>query len=265
MCLIVFAWKAHPRYPLVLATNRDEFHERPSAPLNYWEDMPDVLGGRDIEKGGSWLAINIDGRWAAVTNFRDGRPPLLLSRSRGHLVKDYVASNQKAGNYASTINDSISDYPGCNLLFGGRGTLYYASNRYESDPRSRIEQVSPGVHSLSNHLLDTPWPKVERCKRHMQTLLEADGDTITQSLFELLSDRTLAGDPDLPSTGISLDWERVLSAPFIVAGKYGTRASTVVLVDKDGTVQMHERGFGAGGDEIGHHSYSFETIGKEAV
>jgi len=262
MCLIVLAWKTHPRFPLVLATNRDEFHGRPSASLNYWEDKPDVLGGRDNEKGGSWLAANIDGRWAAVTNFRDGRPPSSASRSRGDLVKDYVASNQTANIYASAIQESISDYSGCNLLFAGHDTLFYASNRHESDPRSRIQEVPPGIHGLSNHLLNTPWPKVERCKRHVQTLLKADDDTITQSLFELLSDRNLASDPDLPSTGISIDRERALSAPFIVAGEYGTRASTVVLMDMDGRVQMHERSFGADGVETGHRSFSFCTAAK---
>lgn len=262
MCLIVFAWKSHPRYPLMLAANRDEFHERRSAPLDYWEDMPDVLGGRDIEKGGSWLATNVDGRWAAVTNYRGGSPLCSSSLSRGHLVKDYFASDKAAKDYAATVEKSIPEYPGCNLLIAEAEALYYASNRYKSEPRSRIEEVAPGIHGLSNHLLDTPWPKVERCKRHMQTLLDTDGDTITRSLFELLAERTLAEDPDLPSTGISLERERLLSAPFIVAGKYGTRASTVVLMDNEGTVQMHERGFGVGGTETSHRSFSFNITAK---
>ena len=262
MCLIVFAWKAHPRYPLVLATNRDEFHARRSAPMDYWEDMRDVLGGRDLEKGGSWLATNVDGRWAAVTNFRDGSPPPSPAPSRGHLVKDYLASDLTATDYAAAIEKSMPGYPGCNLLIAGSEALYYASNRYGCEPRSRIEEVSPGVHSLSNHLLDTPWPKVERSKRHVQTLLDSDGDTITRSLFELLADRAVADDAELPSTGISIERERALSAPFIEAGSYGTRASTVVLMDSEGNVQMHERGFGADGTETGRRNFSFDTAGK---
>ncbi len=261
MCLIVFAWKVHPRFPLVLATNRDEFHERRSAPLAYWEGMTDVLGGRDMEKGGSWLATNIDGRWAAVTNFRDGSPPAATSLSRGDLVRDYVTSGQTSKDYAAAVAKSIAKFPGCNLLIAGPDGLYYVSNRHESGQRSRTAEVAPGIHGVSNHLLDTPWPKVERCKQRLQTLLDSDGNTITRSLFELLADRNVAGDSDLPSTGISVERERVLSAPFIVADKYGTRASTVVLMDNEGTVQMHERGFGIGGAELGHRSFSFNTAG----
>lgn len=264
MCLIALAWKAHPHYPLMLATNRDEVHGRRSEPLGYWADTPDVLGGRDIEKGGSWLAANTDGRWAAVTNFRDGKAPPSPAPSRGHLIKDYVVSKQTAKSYAATIEQAIVNYPGCNVLIAEPDALYYSSNRYPSEPHARTEQVTPGIHALSNHLLDTPWPKVERCRQRMQTLLDADGDRITRSLFELLADRTPADDADLPSTGISLDWERVLSAPFIVAGEYGTRASTVILMDKDGTVQMHERGFGADGAEIGHRSFTFNWRDRAA-
>jgi len=261
MCLIVLAWKTHPRYPLVLATNRDEFHERHSAPLDYWEGMTSVLGGRDMEKGGSWLAANVDGRWAAVTNYRDGSPSSASAPSRGHLVRNYVASDQAAAAYAANVEESLSEYPGCNLLIAGAEGLFYASNRHESGPRSRIETVTPGIHGLSNHLLDTPWPKVEHCKQRMQTLLDSDGEAITRSLFELLSDRSIADDPDLPSTGVSVERERVLSAPFIVADTYGTRASTVLLIDNQGTVQMHERGFGADGAEIGQRSFSFNAGG----
>ena len=257
MCLIVLAWKAHPRYPLILATNRDEFHARRSAPLRYWEGSTDVLGGRDMEKGGSWLAANVDGRWAAVTNFRDGRLPSASSRSRGHLVSDYVTSNLPARTYAANVETSLADYPGCNLLIAGRGELYYASNSYDSEPYTRTQIVAPGIHGLSNHLLNTPWPKVQRCKQHMQSLLDADADIIAQSLFDLLADRTVANDTDLPSTGVPVERERTLSAPFIVADGYGTRASTVLLIDDQGTARMHERAFGAGGTEIGQQSFLF--------
>jgi len=259
MCLIVLAWKTHPRYPLILATNRDELHARRSTPLQYWEDTTDVLGGRDIEKGGSWLAANVDGRWAAVTNFRDSSLPAASSRSRGHLVSNFVTSKLPAKRYAASVETSLADYPGCNLLIAGSDELYYASNRYQSEPHSRTQIVAPGIHGLSNHLLNTPWPKVERCKQHMRTLLDADAEIITQSLFELLADRAIAADTDLPSTGVSFERERMLSAAFIVADGYGTRASTVLLIDDQGTARMHERAFGAGGTEIGQRSYSFNV------
>ncbi len=257
MCLIVLAWKTHRRYPLVLATNRDELHARPSTSLGYWRDKPDVLGGRDVEKGGTWLATNTDGRWAAVTNFRDGDPVSAPSRSRGHLVKSFVGSDLPAERYAASIEQSLPEYAGCNLLIGGSEGLFYASNRHESAPSSRIQTVAPGIHGLSNHLLDTPWPKVERCKQHMETLLDSEGEAITHSLFELLADRSLANDSELPSTGVSLEREHALSAPLIVADSYGTRASTVLLMDNEGTIEMHERVFGANGAESGRCSFSF--------
>jgi len=258
MCLIVFAWKAHPAYSLVLAANRDEFFDRPSTPLDYWDDMPGVLGGRDLQKGGSWLAANVDGRWAAVTNFRDGRAASPSSLSRGQLVLNYVASGEQAEDYALNVMRPLTDYPGCNLLIGDADSLFFVSNRNQTHSRETAAAVAPGFHGLSNHLLDTPWPKVQRCKRTMQRLLDSDSSALGDRLFELLADRTPADDDELPSTGVPHEWERTLSAPFIVADGYGTRASTVVLMDHDGTVAVHERSFGAGGIEIARRVVTFK-------
>ena len=258
MCLIVFAWKVHPAWPLVLAANRDEFLARPSLPLDYWEDMPDVLGGRDAEKGGSWLATHVDGRWAAVTNFRDGRPSSTSSLSRGHLVLNYVSSRDLAEEYAGHVSPPLADYPGCNLLVADADSLLFASNRWSGRHPVNVEAVSPGIHGLSNHSLNTPWPKVERTKRTMQRLLTANSETLADSLFDLLADRSPARDQELPATGVPHEWERVLSAPFIVSDGYGTRASTVLLMDNDGNVAVEERSFGSGGVELAHRTFTFK-------
>ena len=259
MCLIVFAWQSHPSFPLVIAANRDEFLDRPTLQLDYWEDLPDVLGGRDMEKGGSWFATHVDGRWAAVTNFRDGgtalSPPGL---SRGHLVSNYVASSDRARDYARHITLSLADYAGCNLLVGDRDSLFFVSNRWHGEHSAAAEPVSPGVHGLSNHSLDTPWPKVQRAKRKLQQLIDNGSELGEDALFGLLADRTPAREDELPSTGVPVEWERVLSPPFIVSERYGTRASTVLLMRTDGTVSVHERSFGAGGNEFKRRTVSFK-------
>lgn len=259
MCLIVFAWKAHRVYPLVLAANRDEYFSRPSLPLGYWDDMPDVLGGRDIEKGGSWFATHADGRWAAVTNFREGTAPAPSNLSRGHLVMNYVASDERAQDYVRQISGPLVDYPGCNLLVGDNDALFFLSNRSQGLHRTEAQLVPAGVHGLSNHSLDTPWPKVERTKLALEQLLVSDQKQLSEELFSLLADRGQANEDALPSTGVPLEWERKLSAPFIVSDNYGTRASTVVLVDNQGNVSVEERSFGRGGSELSRCAFSFSS------
>jgi uncharacterized protein with NRDE domain len=265
MCLIVFAWQAHPSYPLVLAANRDEFLDRPTLQLDYWKDLPDVLGGRDVEKGGSWLATHVDGRWAAVTNFRDGgtaSSPANLSR--GHLVMNYVASGDQAKDYARHITQPLAEYAGCNLLVGDSDSLFFVSNRLQGERRAEAESVAAGVHGLSNHSLDTPWPKVQRAKRKLRQLIDDGSELREDDLFGLLADRTPAQDDELPSTGVPVEWERVLSPPFIVSESYGTRASTVVLMSKDGTANVCERSFGAGGVELDRRAVTFRVDNIQA-
>ena len=262
MCLIVFAWRSHPDYPLVLAANRDEYFGRPTLPLDYWEDLPDVLGGRDLEKGGSWCATHTDGRWAAVTNFRDGTAPGPAAPSRGSLVRNYLASTIDARDYVRQITAELADYPGCNLLIGDGRDLYFVSNRTRGTQRAQTQLVAAGVHGLSNDTLDTPWPKVERSKHRMERILGLQPDQIFDALFDMLGDRGLADEDTLPSTGIPVEWERKLSAPFIISENYGTRASTVMLVGNDGEISVRERSFGNDGVELTRRAMSF---GRTAI
>jgi uncharacterized protein with NRDE domain len=243
MCLIVFAHRAHPDFDLVLAANRDEFFSRPTAHADYWQDDPNVLGGRDLQKGGTWLGITRDGRWAALTNYRDGSMTPAGAPSRGALVADYLTGSLSAAAYAARCAAAARLYQGFNLLVGDASGVYALSHA-EAAPA----QVSPGIHGLSNARLDTPWPKVERgcqgLRLALQDFAPRDDPTVLEDkLLALLADRTPADEALLPATGITRDWERKLSAVFIAAPGYGTRASSVLLVGKDGEARFRERNF----------------------
>lgn len=237
MCLILFAHRAHPEFPLVLAANRDEFYGRPTAPAGFWADVPHVLGGRDLTGGGSWLGITRSGRWAAVTNHRDPRPPDPRAPSRGRLVADFLRGDAPPDAYLRDLADTAGEYNGFNLLCGDRDALYWLSNRTDDGPVA----VAPGVHGLSNALLDTPWPKVARGSRALSSLVNAADALEPRALLELLLDRTVAADDELPDTGVSSSLERALSAAFIATPEYGTRSSTALLVRRDGRVEFEER------------------------
>lgn len=241
MCLILFALKAHADYPLVIAANRDEYHRRPTAPAAYWSDRPDVLGGRDLAAHGSWLALSRAGRLGAVTNFRDGRGAT-AARSRGHLVADFIGSQTPPDAHIAQLETVKDQYGGFNLLLYAGGEMHYASNRAPVPAR-----VALGIHGLSNHLLDTPWPKVSKGKARLARILEGPPDTWRDALFDLLYDAAEAGDAALPHTGVAPAWERKLSAAFILTPDYGTRASTVVRLRRDGHVDFIERSFDADG------------------
>ena len=254
MCLILIAHRADPRYRLVVAANRDEFFRRPTAPAGYWSDAPHVLGGRDLEQGGTWLGVATDGRWAAVTNFRDGKPPAPGARSRGGLVAGYLTGSTRAQAYVASMEHGVHEYHGFNLLAGDDAGVHYLSNKADGPL-----MLVPGVYGLSNHLLDSSWPKVERGKLALREALAATAkpDRLIETLLGALADRNIAGDSVLPSTGISRDWEKLLSAAFIGAPGYGTRASTVLLMDHDGEVHFRERSFGEGGELIEDRRYRF--------
>lgn len=243
MCLILFAHRAHPDFALVLAANRDEYFARPTLPAGYWKDAPGVLGGLDLEKGGTWMGVTRDGRWSAVTNYRDGTRPEPGSRSRGELVARYLKGNIPAGAYAQEVAQTASAYHGFNLLAGDAAGLHYVAHA-EGTARG----VEPGIHGLSNHVLNTAWPKVERGKRRLQALLATTAQDLEDRLLALLADREPAQDDQLPQSGIGRDWEKLLSAPFIVAPGYGTRASSVLLIGTDGEVRFRERTFGENGN-----------------
>jgi uncharacterized protein with NRDE domain len=254
MCLILIAHRADPRYRLVVAANRDEFFRRPTAAADYWSDAPHVLGGRDLEKGGTWLGVATDGRWAAVTNFRDGTSPEPGTRSRGGLVAGYIRGSTGAQAYVASMEHSAHEYHGFNLLAGDGAGVHYLSNK-DDGPM----MLAPGVYGLSNHLLDSSWPKVERGKLALREALAetAKPDRLIETLLAALSDRSIAEARALPSTGISKDWEKRLSAAFIGAPGYGTRASTVLLIDHDVEVHFRERSFGERGELIEDRRYRF--------
>ena len=239
MCVIYIAFQHHPDHPLILLANRDEYYERPSASAAYWDDHPDIYGGRDLVRGGTWLGVTRDGRFAAVTNYRDPSAPT-GTRSRGDLVAGFLKSECSAEEYLREVRSDRGEYSGFNLLVGRIGDLseiFYYSNRGR-DPR----KLAPGVYGLSNHLLDTPWPKVERGKAAFARLL-ANGDLADDRLFDILSDETLAADDELPSTGVPYEAEKAISAIFIKTKGYGTRCSTVLKFNRDCDWSFEERVF----------------------
>jgi len=246
MCLILFAHRAHPDYPLILAANRDEDYARPAAAAAFWSDQPQIYGGRDLEKGGTWLGITLGGRVAAVTNFRDGRARSTAPRSRGELVSGFLASGSDTDAYLGRVKSEGDQYKGFILIAGDLESLYWLSNRGPG-----VEKIAPGVHGLSNHLLNTPWPKITRSKQTMKALLGAAECELAAGLFDLLADSSVAADDELPDTGIGLERERKLSSVFISSERYGTRASTIVMVHSDGGVLFCERSFGRGGKALG--------------
>jgi uncharacterized protein with NRDE domain len=241
MCLIVFAWQVVPGMPLIAAANRDEFYERPTQAAHWWRDHPDVYAGRDLRSGGSWMGITRDGRFAAVTNVRAGAEQRADARSRGALVADYLSGSAPAQEYIDHLALQADDYNGFNLVVGDRDTLIWFSNRNQhdgSDPRNG-QPLPQGVYGLSNASLDTPWPKVVRTKAQFASLLcqAAPND----AYFEMLTDTTQARDCRLPATGVSLEFERLLSAVCIESETYGTRASTLVQIGTERTPLLSER------------------------
>ena len=248
MCLLVFAWRPDSAHRLVLAGNRDEFHARPAAAADWWEN--DIVGGKDLRAGGTWLAAHRSGRYAVVTNFREpleeGRGP----RSRGELVTNYLAHEATPEAFARDIAGHAQDYAGFNLLLGDPDTLVYLSNRGRGP-----EVLEPGVYGLSNHLLDTPWPKLRKTRARFEALL-ADGAP-SGPLLEMLADREPAVAADLPDTGIGPEWERLLSSPFIVSPHYGTRCSTVLKLLENETMEFIERRFDAAGNSAGESDFRF--------
>lgn len=234
MCLIVVGWRVLPEYPLVVAANRDEFYARPTAFAGRWPDVTSIIGGIDLEAGGTWLGISESGRFAAVTNVREPGVTKGL-RSRGELTRNFLTATESATNYVAGLKGT--EYSGFNLLLSDGCTLVYASNR--GGP-ARI--LAPGVYGLSNHLLDSPWPKLVKARQRFTEALPALPDE--SGLFELLADRDIVADDALPSTGVPLHWERLLSAVFVSSPDYGTRASTVLWRNRQGTLHFTEKSFG---------------------
>jgi uncharacterized protein with NRDE domain len=255
MCLILVAFRAHPAYTLIVAANRDEAYARPATPASFWTDHPGILAGRDQEKGGTWLGLSRQGRFAAVTNYRQGQARSVAPRSRGDLPAGQLAGTEETTAYLARVQRDSHLYNGYSLIAGDLGGLYFFSNR--GGAHSSISPISPGVHGLSNHLLDEPWPKVRHGTEVLGSLLAAPEADITATLFQTLADRTPAVDQALPATGVERQRERELSPIFIAAERYGTRASTVLLVSAAGDVYFSERSYGPGGASLGATEHRF--------
>ncbi|MBE2292442.1 MAG: NRDE family protein [Xanthomonadaceae bacterium] len=246
MCVVAFAWNGHPRWKLVLAGNRDEFHARPTAALAGWEDAPGVAAGRDLEAGGTWLGVDARGRCALVTNVRDpGHPQQGLSR--GLLASDYLRGGEGALEYARALLPDAVGYRPFNLLLFDRQAGAWIGNR----PQVRMAVPEDGVHVLSNAELDTPWPKATALGTRLRAWLDAGHDDDFDPLFGALADDTRYADALLPDTGIGLERERWLSAAFIRGQDYGTRASTVLAIGHDGSGTIIERRWGPLGTALG--------------
>lgn len=249
MCLIALSLGQHPDFPLILAANRDEFHARPTREAHWWPDSPDILGGRDLQAGGTWLALHRRGRFATVTNFRDVQAPKAGLRSRGRLVTEFLAGDLTPAGYLDTIDEDR--YAGFNLIVGTMDDVAYLSNREDGS-----RQLEPGNYGLSNALLDGPWHKVEHSKKGLASLL-ASGTVNETSLMRLMDDRTRAPVADVEKGYHDFKTAHAITAPFIVMPDYGTRCTTVVLVDKDGNWRFTERRFDPTGRQTGESKFSF--------
>jgi len=251
MCLIVFAYNVHPSYRLILAANRDEFYERPSLPADFWKDQQNVLAGRDLKEGGTWLGITKKGKFAAVTNYRDPSAFKSNAPSRGKLVSRYLIGKQNAGGYLEDVSSQADKYNGFNLLIGDDNDLFVFSNNGEK------QKLNPGIYGLSNHNLNTPWPKVSRGKRLLKATLDKKGAELKEALFTVLADCHIPPDSKLPSTGVGLEWERILSSMFIKSPDYGTRSSTIILIGKNRRVRFVEKVFDGQKEPWIESSFSF--------
>ncbi len=237
MCLIFFSYNIHPEYRLIVAANRDEFYTRPAKALDFWEDEPEILAGRDLTGMGTWMGITRSNRFAAVTNFRDPRSQKPDAPSRGLLISRFLSTNVSPEQYLEDLQASAHEYNGFNLLTGDASSLFYYSNK-----SSGIRQINPGFYGLSNHLLDTPWHKVEKGKAALKSLF-AEKEIDVEAVFGILGDRQYPADDLLPDTGVGLIWERILSPVFVSSESYGTRSSSVLLLHRTGEISFTERTF----------------------
>ncbi len=252
MCLIVFAWRMHADLPFVVAANRDEWRDRPAASAHWWPDAPGVLAGRDLQAGGTWLGATRAGRFGAITNFRDPAERDSSAPSRGALLVDYFQGHAGPREYLLSLRERAERYNAFNLLLADEDSLYYYGSR-----EGRVVEVPPGVHALSNHLLDEPWPKVERARALLAAHLPNAQTSDVQTMFDLLADSATVPDTSLPDTGVGIEWERTLATILIRGERYGTRCSTVLMRNREGQVNFEERTLGIEGEVTASAKFVF--------
>ena len=241
MCLLLIALRSNPSYKLVITGNRDEYYDRPTAQARFWKDAPELLAGRDLRAGGTWFGVTGQGRIAALTNYRDPASVKCHTPSRGELVSNFLLSREHPAEYLDRLIQQADQYNGFNLIVGKRDDLYWYSNM--GGTRTKL---APGIYGLSNHLLDTPWPKVVSCKKALSELLSEGKNISPQDLFSILSNRSVPANETLPDTGIGIEWERILSSPFISSPTYGTRSSTALLITANDQVTFTEKNYDPG-------------------
>ena len=242
MCYLLLAINQSSQFPFILAANRDEYYLRKSAQLHFWQDKPHIAGGRDLEQGGTWMAVNRSGKFAAITNYRENKNKVDAYRSRGLLITDYLEGDISDEAFSIHLTQQKHQYDGFNLIYGQLpDKLFYFSNRSADGPT----RLASGYYALSNHLLDTPWPKIVHGKQTFEKIIHQDDLTIKSALFELLGNEDKADIADLPATGVREDFEHLLSSIYIESKNYGTRCSSVLMADKFNTLNL---------TELTHHS-----------
>ena len=256
MCIAYLAIAAHPDWPLLIAANRDEYHQRPCLPAAPWEANPDVIAGIDCQASGTWLGVTRSGRFALITNFRDPGKQVENAPSRGELVSQFLTGRDTPQAYSNTVHASGSRYNGFNLIVGDTNQAFYIGNQ---SGQAQAQRLAPGRYVLSNHLLDTPWPKAERLRQALDAFPLETLDESLAPVFEILKDNTPAPDHELPSTGLTLEWERMLSSPFIISQEYGTRCSTVIALHASGRGVLSEISYDPSGTPTQRHDWPFAT------
>lgn len=246
MCLIVFSYKTHPKYKLVVATNRDEFYNRPTRPAQFWTDegQPQLLAGKDLKANGTWMGISKNGKWGALTNFRDLSNIKENAPTRGTLVLDFLKTETSTYEYLQNLESSAQEYNGFNLLIGDTDKIYHYSNE-----SLKISEINAGIHGVSNALLNTSWPKLDAAKNNLQSVL-SNKVFEKEDLFQILKSEEKAPDDLLPSTGLSYELEKAISSVFIKTENYGTLCSTLLMVDYDGNAEFTERRYDSTSSEI---------------
>lgn len=252
MCILFIAYQQHPDFPLIIAANRDEFHERPTSPSMFWEKAPNVLAGTDLQAGGTWMGINKGGKIAALTNIRDPQKIEPDAKSRGMLVSDFLINSPDEDQYLKQLQQNKEEFNGYNLLFGNINQLHVYNNHL-----NQHDKLQPGFYGLSNAYLNSPWPKINSGVQQLEHYCESHTKIEFEPLMAILRNDQRASDELLPETGVPIEWERLLSSIFICTEQYGTRSSTILLINNRSEVQWYERSFVASGEITGEQSYQF--------